>query len=94
MFNIGFTEALIIFLVALIVLGPERLPEIGRFLARLSLEVKKAIDELKKELELEEVEKDFKEAQKEIEKLKEEITDPMKLLDHIDSKKDEQTKSS
>ncbi|MFN3567464.1 MAG: twin-arginine translocase TatA/TatE family subunit, partial [Caldimicrobium sp.] len=59
MFNIGFTEALIIFLVALIVLGPERLPEVGRFLARLSLEVKKAIDELKKELEIEEVEKDL-----------------------------------
>ncbi|MFN3921612.1 MAG: Sec-independent protein translocase protein TatB [Caldimicrobium sp.] len=94
MFNIGFTEALIIFLVALIVLGPEKLPEIGRFLARLSLEVKKTIEELKRELELEEVEKDFKEAQSEIEKLKEEITDNVKLLDHIDPKKDDQTKSS
>lgn len=94
MFNIGFTEALIIFLVALIVLGPEKLPEIGRFLARLSLEVKKTIEELKKELELEEVEKDFKEAHAEIEKLKEEITDNVKLLDHIDSKKDDQIKSS
>lgn len=94
MFNIGFTEALIIFLVALIVLGPERLPEVGRFLARLSLEVKKAIDELKKELEIEEVEKDLKEIKENIEQLKEEISDPLKLIDQIDPKKDEKIKSS
>ncbi len=94
MFNIGFSEALIIFLVALIVLGPEKLPEVGRFLAKLSLEVKKAIDELKRELELEEVEKDLKEAKKEIEELKEEVTDPMKLLDKLDPRINDQTKSS
>ncbi|BAU23250.1 hypothetical protein THC_0864 [Caldimicrobium thiodismutans] len=94
MFNIGFSEALIIFLVALIVLGPEKLPEVGRFLAKLSLEVKKAIDELKRELELEDVEKDLKEAKKEIEELKEEVTDPMKLLDKLDPKINDQTKSS
>lgn len=94
MFNIGFSEALIIFLVALIVLGPEKLPEVGRFLGRLSIEVKRAIDELKRELELEEVEKDIKEAKEEVEKLKEEVTDPMKLLDKIDPKDHGQTKSS
>lgn len=94
MFNIGFSEALIIFLVALIVLGPEKLPEVGRFLGKLSLEVKKAIDELKRELELEEVEKDLQEAKKEIEELKEDITDPMKLLDKLDPKANDQTKSS
>lgn len=94
MFNIGFSEALIIFLVALIVLGPERLPEVGRFLAKLSLEVKKAIDELKKELELEEIEKDIKETKLEIEQIKENLEDPLKLLDKIDSKENEQTKSS
>lgn len=94
MFNIGFSEALIIFLVALIVLGPEKLPEVGRFLAKLSLEVKKAIDEVKRELELEEVEKDLKEAKKELEELKEDVTDPMKLLDKLDPKINDQTKSS
>ncbi|MCS7200353.1 MAG: Sec-independent protein translocase protein TatB [Caldimicrobium sp.] len=91
MFNIGFTEALIIFLVALIVLGPEKLPEVGRFLGRLSIEIKKAIDELKEELKLEEVERDIKSTQEEVEKIKEEITDPLKLIDKIDTKKDGQT---
>ena len=87
MFNIGFSEALIIFLVALIVLGPEKLPEMGRFLAKFSLEVKKAIDELKRELELEEIEKD-------VEDIKKELEDPLKLLDRIDSQENDQTKSS
>lgn len=90
MFNIGFTEAFIIFLVALIVLGPEKLPEVGRFLGRLSIEIKRAIDELKEELKLEEIERDIKSTQEEIEKIKEEITDPLKLTDKIDTKKDGQ----
>ncbi|MCS7149493.1 MAG: Sec-independent protein translocase protein TatB [Caldimicrobium sp.] len=94
MFNIGFTEAIIIFLVALIVLGPEKLPEVGRFLGRLSIEIKKAIDELKRELELEEVEKDIKEAKEDLERLKEEVSDPIKLLDRIDPRDNGQTKSS
>lgn len=82
MFNIGFSEAVIIFLVALIVLGPEKLPELGRFLGKLSLELKKSIEEIKKELEVEELEKEIKEeveeAKKEIEKLKEESTEILK----------------
>lgn len=94
MFNIGFSEALIIFLVALIVLGPEKLPEIGRFLGRLSIEVKRAIDELKRELELEEVEKDIKEVKEEVSKLREEATDPLKLLENFDKKPHEENKPS
>jgi sec-independent protein translocase protein TatB len=73
MFNIGFSEAIIIFLVALIVLGPERLPEIGKFLGKLSLELKKGIEDIKRELEIEEVEKEFKEEIKEVKKEIEEI---------------------
>ncbi|AEH23693.1 twin-arginine translocation protein, TatB subunit [Thermodesulfobacterium geofontis OPF15] len=73
MFNIGFSEAVIIFLVALIVLGPEKLPEIGKFLGKLSLELKKGIEDIKRELEIEEVEKEFKEEIKEVKKEIEEI---------------------
>ena len=85
MFNIGFSEALIIFFVALVVLGPERLPEVGRFLGKLSLEFKKAIDELKKELEMEELEKDVEEAKDEVKKVLdseiEPLKDPLELLE-------------
>jgi len=85
MFNIGFSEALIIFFVALVVLGPERLPEVGRFLGKLSLEFKKAIDELKKELEIEELEKEVEETKEEVKKVLdseiEPLKDPLKLLE-------------
>ena len=77
MLNIGFSEAVIIFLVALIVLGPEKLPEVGKFLAKLSLELKKGLEEVKKELELDEIEEDFKEAKKELESLASEVN-PLK----------------
>ncbi len=66
MFNIGFSEAFVIFIVALIVLGPERLPEIGRFLGKLSLELRKSVEEIKEELGLNEIEKDVEEIKKEI----------------------------
>jgi sec-independent protein translocase protein TatB len=85
MFNIGFSEALIIFFVALVVLGPERLPEVGRFLGKLSLEFKKAIDELRKELEIEELEKEVEETKEEVKKVVdseiEPLKDPLKLLE-------------
>ncbi|MBO8143146.1 MAG: twin-arginine translocase subunit TatB [Thermodesulfobacterium sp.] len=89
MLNIGFSEAVIIFLVALIVLGPEKLPELGKFLGKLSLELKKGIAEIKKELEIEDLEEDIKEAKKEIEELKEEQVDifnPLKSKSKSDEK--------
>jgi len=85
MFNIGFSEALFIFFVALVVLGPERLPEVGRFLGRLSLEFRRAINELKKELEVEELEKELEEAKGEAKRILdseiEPLKDPLKLLE-------------
>jgi len=85
MFNIGFSEALIIFFVALVVLGPERLPEVGRFLGKLSLDFKKAIDELKKELDMDELEKEVEETKEEVRKVVtseiEPLKDPLKLLE-------------
>ncbi|HEA84157.1 MAG TPA: twin-arginine translocase subunit TatB [Thermodesulfobacterium geofontis] len=89
MLNIGFSEAVIIFLVALIVLGPEKLPELGKFLGKLSLELKKGIAEIKKELEIEDLEEDIKETKKEIEELKEEqidIFNPLKSKSKSDEK--------
>lgn len=47
MFGIGISELLVIFLVALIVLGPERLPAAARTLAKLFGEFKRASDDLR-----------------------------------------------
>jgi len=47
MFGIGFPELLVILALALIVIGPKRLPDIARALGRGFNEFKKATDELK-----------------------------------------------
>ncbi|MGK2907800.1 MAG: Sec-independent protein translocase protein TatB [Desulfuromonadales bacterium] len=47
MFGIGFPELLMIMALALIVLGPKRLPDLARALGRGLAEFKKASDELK-----------------------------------------------
>jgi len=46
MFNIGFTELLILGIIALIVIGPEQLPAAAKKLASLLNELKRAKDEI------------------------------------------------
>jgi Tat protein translocase TatB subunit len=47
MFNIGAPELFLIFIIALIVLGPKKLPELARSLGKVVGEVKKATDDFK-----------------------------------------------
>lgn len=47
MFGIGFQELLLILVVALIVLGPQRLPEVAKSLGKFYREIKGSIDEVK-----------------------------------------------
>ena len=49
--SIGMPELLLIFVVALLVFGPKKLPEIGKSLGRGLAEFKKASDDLKKTIE-------------------------------------------
>jgi sec-independent protein translocase protein TatA len=51
--NIGFPELIIIFVVALLVFGPKRLPELGRSLGRGLSEFRRASTELKSSIERE-----------------------------------------
>jgi sec-independent protein translocase protein TatB len=48
--NIGITELVVILLLALLVVGPERLPEMGRKLALILRDLRKAYDNLTREL--------------------------------------------
>src|SRR5664279_2720300 len=49
--SIGMPELLLIFVVALLVFGPKKLPEIGKSLGKGLAEFKKASDDLKKTIE-------------------------------------------
>ena len=53
MFNIGLPELLIIGAIALIVFGPNKLPELAKALGRAMREFKKATDEVKESFEAE-----------------------------------------
>ncbi|HWP85537.1 MAG TPA: TatA/E family twin arginine-targeting protein translocase [Terriglobia bacterium] len=51
--NIGFPELVVIFVVALLVFGPKRLPELGRSLGRGIAEFRRASTDLKRSIERE-----------------------------------------
>ena len=59
MFDIGFQELIIIFIVALLVFGPEKLPEIGRTLGKWVVEIRRGINIAKSQME-EEMKEEFK----------------------------------
>jgi len=59
MFGLGFGEILLIFVLALVVFGPKKLPEFGRSIGRALAEFKKASEEFQESIkaEMKEVEK-------------------------------------
>lgn len=66
MFDIGFTEILLISIIALLVLGPERLPKAARSLGLIIGKVKRSFGNIQEELE----------RQVRTEELKEKLKDP------------------
>jgi TatA/E family protein of Tat protein translocase len=72
MFNIGFPELLIILAIALIIFGPNKLPELAKAFGRAMREFKKATEEVKESFEAE---------TKDLEELKHTLTDENLLAD-------------
>jgi sec-independent protein translocase protein TatB len=66
MFDIGFSEVLLIFVIALVVLGPEKLPraasQVGRWIGRARAMARQFKEQLEEEVNLENVRKAHKEA--------------------------------
>jgi len=73
--SIGMPELIIIFVIALIIFGPRKLPELGRSLGKSLAEFKRASNELKNTLE-EEIRLDEQRASVEAAKAKEASATP------------------
>ncbi len=54
MFGLGFPELILILIIALIIFGPGKLPEVGKAIGKSVREFKKATNEIKQEFEIDE----------------------------------------
>jgi TatA/E family protein of Tat protein translocase len=79
MFGIGMPELILILAIALIVIGPKKLPDVARALGRAMGEFKKATRELKESMEVEEDLRDLKNVKTAFDELNHKIKDPLSL---------------
>lgn len=78
MFDLGFQELIVIFIVALLVFGPKKLPELGYSLGKTMNEIKKAFQSAKSEME-----KEIHEVKETVDDVKQDIKDPLDLKNEL-----------
>ncbi|MDI6744720.1 MAG: Sec-independent protein translocase protein TatB [Thermodesulfovibrionales bacterium] len=83
MFDIGMQELILIFIVALLVFGPKRLPELGRTIGKGMAELKKAMYDIKEQMdsELHDIKEPLSSVKEEIDSEIRDIKDPLSHLD-------------
>ncbi len=79
--NLGMPEMIFIFLLALVIFGPKKLPELGRQLGKALAEFKKASNEFKNQLEVEMMNIELEERSKQLPDPAPQILPVEKLLD-------------
>lgn len=87
MFDIGFSELLLIAVVALVVIGPERLPKVartaGHLFARFNRYVSQVKADISREMELEELRKAGSQFKDSVENAGKEIEGHAVAVDHV-----------
>jgi TatA/E family protein of Tat protein translocase len=93
--NLGMQELLVILVIALLVIGPKKLPDLAKALGRAFAEFKRATEDLKKDLDVESM---LKGDEVKGEKRAPDLEPPQATLDHqnkgdvTEEKKDEEGK--
>jgi TatA/E family protein of Tat protein translocase len=76
MFGIGMPELILILAIALVVIGPKKLPDLAKSLGRAMNEFRKATREIKESLDVNE---DFKDVRQSFDELKTDVRDAVTL---------------
>jgi len=75
--SIGIPELIVIFIIALLIFGPKKLPEVGKSVGRAIREFKKASDELRSKVEEEinatEIKKEMNEVKSDLTEFKDDL---------------------
>lgn len=82
MFDVGFSELVVVALVALIVLGPKRLPEVARTAGQWVARFRRFVADVKSDFDRELEHADLQE----LRKLKQELDDTRRLMEETSSK--------
>ncbi len=95
MFDVGFWEIAIISLIALIILGPERLPRAARSVGLWVGKARRMLAEVKRDIDRELDASDLKQIQQIKDEVKETVQDSKKMFDEASIKQDlEEAKSA
>jgi sec-independent protein translocase protein TatB len=98
MFDIGFSELLLIAVVALVVLGPERLPKVARTLGHLFGRAQRYVSDIKsdinRELALDELRKTQAKMEAAVSEVQYEMTDEVKKTEEVIQQAVEDAKAS
>ena len=93
MFNIGFSELIIVLLIAFLVVGPKDLPKVARWLGRMVRKLRQMIQEVKKETGWADLEKEYKDTKNDVEKTVKGLKDDLDVTKELKDAADDVNKS-